>query len=83
MPGAEMPENLLERVMAARKSVGVKLIGNCFRAPALTERYAGEGELVFGLTKHVAILAERGREVNTAVLLVSARSWACAVGGQG
>jgi len=39
--------------------------------------------LVFGLTSHVAKLAERGREVNNAVLLVSARFWASAVGEKG
>jgi len=51
--------------------------------PAHTQRCAGEGDLVFGLTSHVAKLAERGREVNNAVLLVSARFWASAVAEQG
>jgi hypothetical protein len=35
-----------------------------FCAPAFTQRFAGEGELLFGLTKHGAILAERGRAFN-------------------
>jgi len=37
-----------------------KLIGICFCAPAGTERCAGEGELVFELTKHGATSPEGG-----------------------
>ena len=36
-----------------------ELVGNCLRAPPVLSA-AGEGELVFGLTKHRAILPERG-----------------------
>ena len=48
-------------------------IGLC--ASARTERCAGEGELLLGLTKHGVILAERGRAVNTRFFRVVARFW--------
>jgi hypothetical protein len=35
-----------------------------FCAPARTECYAGEGEVIFGLTKYDASLAAQGRAVN-------------------
>ena len=47
-----------------------------FSALASTGRCAGEGELVFGLTKHCAILTERRRGVNRQFLRVFGRPWA-------
>ena len=41
-----------------------ELIEIAFRAPARTERCAGEGELIFGLTKHGATLPTPERGVN-------------------
>jgi hypothetical protein len=53
---------------------------NLLLRAARTQRCAGEGELVFGLTKHVASLSRAGPGINTLFAAIFAHSWGVAGG---
>jgi hypothetical protein len=60
--------------------IACRVIEFAFRAPAGTEPCAGEGELVFGLTKHGATLANASGGVNRQVLSASGAGLAADTG---